>query len=101
MRPPGVTRVRPVVRPPAEDAAGLAVVERRVGEQGDHDLLQRDAEPHAVHHVGFAAVVQIHLQTCAEQAMPCLFSRDRCADYQLLCTHPRPHVTSLRSKLAQ
>ncbi len=84
MGPPGVTRMRPVVRPPAEDAAGLAVVEWRVGEQGDHDLLQRDADPHAIHHVGFAAVVQIHLQTCAEQTTSCLLGRYRCADYQRL-----------------
>ena len=59
---PGVFGLCPVMCPPAEDATWLAVPERRVGKQGDHDLLQCDAESHCLHHVGFGAVVKVHLR---------------------------------------
>ena len=53
--------VGPDVRAVAEVTVGLAVGERRIGEQRGGDGLQRQRDAELLHHVRFAGEVQVHL----------------------------------------
>ena len=51
----------------AEKARRLALDERRVGEQGGGDRLQRQADPELAHHVGLGREVEVHLHGAGAQ----------------------------------
>ena len=48
-------------------AVGLALGERRVGEQRGRDRLERQADTELLHHVGFGRIIEIHLDGTGAQ----------------------------------
>ena len=64
---PGVVHVRPHPGAAGQQAARLALDERRVGEQRRRHRLQRQRHAQLAGHVGLAGVVQVHLHGAGPQ----------------------------------
>ena len=65
--PCGRVGVFPDVAAEALEAVGLALGERRIGEQRGRDRLQREADAELLHHVGFGRIVEIDLDGAGAQ----------------------------------